>query len=331
MSRTVNESIVTKRMARMRKALRLERPDRMPTANDYRMIEYRKDLYHLGDVEDAVTAGEVVTSPDGHRRFTQDGGVWDVGDPARYRNHEDVLRANPASFEVEAVREVMLEEMRRLFGEASQTQFPMPLHYGTLVTRAVIEFGWEPFLEASAFDPEGLAKILDRFGEASVAVATGWAQVDGCEVVCIHDDIAGTRGVLMSPAWYKEYVFPWYARIFSAIRGRGKKVIYISDGNYEPVLDDILETEPDGLYVESTSMDLGRFMRRAGRDKIYLVKSDSRHIGIGSPQDIEKELLGIRALHREFCGMILYRGGGKPMKGNAEAYDRAFRKHLIYE
>ena len=301
----------------------------MPFAGDYGSIEYRKDVYHLGEPEFVEEAGQVVVSGDGTRRYTRDGGVWAVGDEA-YREGEDVLGVDPGRFEVETVGPAMLDELARLYDEKARSCFPIPWQYGTLVTRAVLEFGWEPFLMAAATDPARLGEILDRFGAASLAVAQGWAETPGTELIIIHDDIAGTRGVFLRPEWYRRYAFPWYRRIFEAVQARGRKVLYVTDGNYMPVLDDILETNPDGLYIESTSIEPATLMRRAGKDKLYLVKSDSRNIDFGTPKEIRAELESLRALHAEYPGMIMYRGGGDPRPGNAEAFERAFEELLVY-
>ena len=161
-------------------------------------------------------------------------------------------------------------------------------------------------------------------------MAQGWAETEGTELIVIHDDIAGTRGVFLRPEWYRQYVFPWYRRIFRAIQDRGRKVLYLSDGNYEQVLDDILDTNPDGLYIESTSMEPAAFMHRAGRDKLYMVKSDSRNIDFGTPEDIYAELEKLRGLHAEYPGMMMYRGGGNPRPGNAAAFQRYFDELLVY-
>jgi len=313
----------------MRRVLTLQRPDRMP-CSDWAMIEYRKDLYHLGDMEFVPEPGKVGVSADGTRRFTRDGGVWAVNAGRKYREYEDVLNVNLDQFPVEAVADPLLTEMSRLMAEQSHTHFAVPMHYATLVTRATIEFGWEPFLTAAALEPARFGRILDRFGEASLAVATGWAQTDGVELVCIHDDIAATRGPLMSPEWSRRYVFPWYERIFAAIHARGRKVLYMCDGNYLPVLDDILAAGPDGLYIESSSMDPKPFMRRAGKDKLYLIKTDSRNVDFGTPADIRTELERLRALHGEFPGMMLYRGGGNPRSGNAAAFEECYQNLLVY-
>ena len=165
---------------------------------------------------------------------------------------------------------------------------------------------------------------------ASLAVATGWAQTDGVELVTIHDDLAATRGPLVSPDWYRADVFPWYRRIFAAIHERGKKVLFVCDGNYAPLLDDLVAAGADGLYIESSSMDPEPFMRQAGSDKLFLLKTDSRNIDFGTPEDIRRELAKLRDLHQEFPGMMIYRGGGDPLPGNAEAFERYYRQLLVY-
>ncbi|MDP6505808.1 MAG: uroporphyrinogen decarboxylase family protein, partial [Planctomycetota bacterium] len=215
---------------------------------------------------------------------TRDGGVWPTDARVKYRDHNDVLDVDLNRFKVEEVGEPMLSVMERLLKERSEKAYPVPMHYGTLITRATIEFGWEPFLMAIALDPGRFGKILDRFGEASLAVAKGWAQTAGTEVIVIHDDIAATRGLFINPEFSRRHVLPWYDRIFSAIHQAGRKVLFISDGNYSEILDDLLELRPDGLYVESSSMNPEDFMRQAGRDKLFLIKTNSLTIDFGSPE-----------------------------------------------
>ena len=313
----------------MRQALALERPDRLPLAGDWRNCEYRPDVYHLGEPE-SVADGQVRYSNDGKRAFTRDGGVWAVGDRDLYRGPEDVLATDTIRFEVEDVGPAMLDEMARLRDVAvAAAAYPCAWHYGTLVTRATLEFGWEPFLQAAALEPEAFGRICDRFGEASLAVAAGWSQTDGIEAVFIHDDLAATRGPILSPAWYRRYVFPWHGRIYDCIRQYGKKAIYVCDGNYLPILDDILALEPDGLYIESTSMDPAEFMRRAGRDMIYLLKSNTWNIDHGTPDDVWEEVRAIRDLHQEYPGIIMYRGGNR-LPQCVRAFDEACRELLVY-
>jgi hypothetical protein len=318
------------RVARMRGVLRLERPDRMPIG-DWATIEYRPDVYHLGGNEPLPEAGEVGTTRDGKRRVTRDGGVWATDAKEKYRTPEDVLSVDPEQFEVETVGPAMLGRMAELQANAARGAFPIPMHYGTLVTRATIEFGWEPFLMALALESERFARVLHRFGEASLAVVQGWAQTEGVELIFVHDDIAATRGLLLSPACLRKHVFPWYERLFGAIHAAGRKVLYVGDGNYADVVEDFLALGVDGLYVESSSMDPAEFLPRAGRDKLFLLKTDNRNIDFGTPQDLRREFAKLRELHQDFPGLMIYRGGGNPAPGIAEAFAELYAELLVYE
>lgn len=319
-----------KRFTRMNNVLSLKRPDRMPM-NDWGFIEYKPEIYHLGSPEYAVKSGEVGISKDGKKRFTSDGGVWAVGDKDKYMDYEDVLNVNLDDFEVEEVDSKMLGQMERLYNDKAKSCFPVTWHYGTLITRATIEFGWEPFLMASIIEPERFGKILDRFAQASLAIIKGWLNIDGVELIGIHDDIAGTRGVFMNPEWLRRYVFPHYKKMFDTIHENGKKALYVSDGNYMPVLDDILATGTDGLYVETTSMSPRELMNKAGKNKLYLIKTDSRIIDFGTSDDIYQELKELRDLHQEYYGMMIYMGGGNPKHGNTEAFNRYYNELLVYK
>lgn len=317
------------KLSRFRKVLCLERADRL-SMGDYVMVEYRPDVYHLGENEPRPGKGEVGHTRDGRRRVTRDGGVWAVDAKEEYRTPDDVLGVALGRFAAEPVADRMLARMAALVDQARPHGAVVPLHYGTLVTRCTIEFGWEPFLLASALEPERFAGILDTFGEASLAVVKGWAQTPGVELVAVHDDIAGTRGLILSPAYLRQYCLPWYKRLFAAVHDQGRKVLYVGDGNYLPFLDDLLTAEPDGLYIESSSMDPGRFMARAGPGKFYLVKTSNQTADVGTPEAIRAELGRLRDLHREYPGILMYRGGGDPPPRNAEAFARDYQELLVY-
>lgn len=315
--------------SRFRKVLNLERADRL-SMGDYAMVEYRPDVYHLGENEPPPGKGEVGRTRNGKRLVTQDGGIWAVDAKERYETPDDVLSVDLTRFAAEPVGDEMLARMAALVQARRPYGATVPLHYGTLVTRCTIEFGWEPFLLASALEPKRFAKIIDTFGEASLAVVSGWAQTPGVELIAVHDDIAGTRGLILSPEYLRQYCLPWYKRLFAAVHDRGRKVLYISDGNYLPFLDDVLTAEPDGLYIESSSMEPGEFVSRAGSGRLYLIKTSNQNVDVGTPEAIRAELERLRDLHREYPGILMYRGGGDPAPGNAEAFARCYQELLVY-
>jgi len=309
--------------------LNLERADRL-SMGDTVTVEYRPDVYHLGEGEPLPRKGQVGRTRDGKRMVTRDGGVWAVDAKEKYKTVEDVLNVDLTRFAAESVDDAMLARMAARVEEKRAHGFVVPLHYGTLVTRCTIEFGWELFLMAAALDRARFAKILNAFGAASLAVVTGWAQTEGVELIAVHDDIAGTRGLILSPGYLREYCLPWYKQLFETIHKHGRKVLYIGDGNYLPFLDDLLTAEPDGLYIESSSMDPSEFMSRAGRGKFYLVKTSNQNIDVGTPNDIRAELEQLWDLHRDYPGISIYRGGGEPVPGNAEAFANCYEELLVY-
>ncbi len=315
--------------SRFRKVLDLRRADRL-SMGDYAMVEYRPDVYHLGENEPQPGKGQVGRTRDGKRLVTHDGGTWAIDAKEAYTTPDDVLGVDLTRFAAEPVGDEMLARMAALVETMRPNGAVVPLHYGTLVTRCTIEFGWEPFLMASALEPERFARILAAFGEASLAVVKGWAQTPGVELIAVHDDIAGTRGLILSPDYLRQYCLPWYKRLFAAIHSLGRKVLYVGDGNYLPFLDDLLTAEPDGLYIESSSMDPRDFMTRAGPGKFYLIKTSNQNIDVGSPEAIRAELERLRDLHQEYPGILMYRGGGDPSAENAAAFGRYCQELLVY-
>lgn len=318
------------RHARVRQVMALERPDRLP-CGDLVWIEYRPDVYHLGDQEPLPAAGEVGRTRDGRRLVTRDGGVWATDAAEKYHGPEDVLAIALTDFPIEPVDDTMLATMARIREAQWQQAFPSPMQYGTLVTRCTIEFGWEPFLTAAALEPAAFGRIVDHFAAASLAVIDGWCRLDNTPLITVHDDIAGTRGLILSPAWYRTYALPWYRRLFDTIHRHGRRVLFVSDGDYRGFLPELLDAGADGLYVESSSMPPQEFLPLAGRDKLFMIKTSNQLMDFGTPSQIRDELAMLRELHQSYPGMMMYRGGGNPPPANAAAFTDAYRELLVYD
>lgn len=295
-----------------------------------RYAEYRKDVYHLGEPEYEVNSGEVGLSKDGKKRFTKDGGVWNVSQKDKYKSYEDVINMDLSYFEVEEVNEKMFGEMKRLYDEVAKTHVPVPWHYGTLLSRCEIEFGWDALLQASALEPKSFQKVLDRIGQSSLAVIDGWTRLSEVDIMVIHDDIAATRSLIWSPEYLRKFIFPWYKRFFDKVHRNGKKVLYITDGNYSEIIDDLINLGVDGLFIESTSIDPAFVMGKGGPELYYLLKTDSRAMDHGTKEEILEEVLKIKRLHEEYPRIWSYRGGGSVNPENAKAFSEFYKEHLVY-
>jgi hypothetical protein len=149
-------------------------------------------------------------------------------------------------------------------------------------------------------------------------------------LITVHDDIAATRGLILSPDWYRQHALPWYSRLFELIHGCGRQVLFVSDGDYRALLPDLLAAGADGLYVESSSMPPAELLPLAGRDKLFMIKTNNQLMDFGTPEQIRAELATLRELHRDYPGMMMYRGGGHPPADNARAFAEGYQELLVY-
>jgi uroporphyrinogen decarboxylase len=146
-------------------------------------------------------------------------------------------------------------------------------------------------LEDFFTNPEFADTLLTRITDIRVAQATRLAQA-GVDSISMNDDIGGQRGMLISPAMWREWLKPRMQRVISAIREVNPDIYfrYHSDGNYIPVIPDLIEMGVSSLRtVQPEAMDIFDIKRRYG-DEIALegtigLQGPLRH---GEPEEIQQ-------------------------------------------
>jgi uroporphyrinogen decarboxylase len=120
-------------------------------------------------------------------------------------------------------------------------------------------------------DPEFVHEV------AQMMLAYNLAQLDllveaGLDVLVIEDDIASTKGPLISPLHFKTFVNRYNRQIVDKAHQKGLKVVRHSDGNLWPLMDTILDTGYDGInpLEPQAGMELKK-MKAACGDKICLL------------------------------------------------------------
>ncbi len=69
----------------------------------------------------------------------------------------------------------------------------------------------------------------------------------GCDMIDVANDYAFNAGPFISPSDFARFTTPYMKKLVSHIKDKGVKVIFHSDGNLMPILDQILEIGPDVL------------------------------------------------------------------------------------
>jgi uroporphyrinogen decarboxylase len=171
-----------------------------------------------------------------------------------------------------------------------------------------IDFYERPSLAEAIF--RRVAWVVERMAERLARA--------GVDILTISDDIAMQDRMMVSPEMWRTWVKPHIAAVFEAARKIKPDLLiaYHSDGDYEPVIPDLLETGVDILStVQSECMDVVKMKREWGRT-VSLMGT----IGLQSTLRWEGPAGVRREVRRQI--EILGRGGGFLLSpGNAVGPD----------
>jgi hypothetical protein len=146
-------------------------------------------------------------------------------------------------------------------------------YYNTMFMWPLLTFGWEIFLELAAAHKTEFKRLMEGFSARSRKVFQAAALTDINHFVC-HDDICMARGPVCSPAWMREFIYPYYEEFFGYMRAVGIKVIFMTDGNPAEIADDVFACGADGLISEPFC-DYGEIARKHP-DKFLAGDGDNR-------------------------------------------------------
>jgi uroporphyrinogen decarboxylase len=150
--------------------------------------------------------------------------------------------------------------------------------------------GIENLLMAFLTDPPMAATVMDKVLDVNMRVVQRAVQA-GAEVIVLGDDYAANNGPMFSPANFAEFVKPRLAKMVAMIHDEGAMVIKHSDGNIYPILEDIVETNPDGINpVEPVAgMDLKTVKGLVG-DRVCITGNiDCAHLlPHGTPEQVRE-------------------------------------------
>jgi uroporphyrinogen-III decarboxylase len=159
-------------------------------------------------------------------------------------------------------------------------------------------------------EPERFAHTIDLFTEFSIRNVKEWLKED-IEVMFCHDDLSLSRGLVFPKEWYHKYIFPNYERIFDPIKKAGKKIIFVSDGNYTQLIDDLFAVGVDGLIVDNY-VELDPVIRKYGKEKVICGNVDSRILTEGSIESVKKEVKRCMDIGKKYPGYFIRAAGDLP-------------------
>jgi uroporphyrinogen decarboxylase len=99
----------------------------------------------------------------------------------------------------------------------------------------------------------------------------------------------------MSPKLYREFIHPYYKNLVQSLKKRGTKVIFHSDGNIMPIINDILDWGIDGLHpIQPGVMDISQVKRDYGNRIAVVGGVDvAGLLPFGSEEDVERAVIDV--------------------------------------
>ena len=125
--------------------------------------------------------------------------------------------------------------------------------------------GMENLLLDYVENPRLAHEVTELCAEYEIALARRAIQA-GADFVMLGDDYAYKTGPLMSPAHFREFIFPVLKRAVKAIHEAGGYVVKHTDGNIWPILDLIVESGVDAInpLEPVAGMEIGEVKSKYG-------------------------------------------------------------------
>jgi len=139
--------------------------------------------------------------------------------------------------------------------------------------------------------PEQAAYVLDRITEDRVFMARRLAEA-GCDGLSTGDDVGMQDRMMMSPATWRQWFKPRWARVFRAAKevNPDLQIMYHSDGAIEPIIPDLIEIGLDVLNpVQPECMDPAALKRQYGdRLAFWGTIGTQTTMPFGTPEEVRR-------------------------------------------
>lgn len=132
-------------------------------------------------------------------------------------------------------------KLERLAPELPEGMKLIVMGPGGVLENAIMLVGFEQLCFILADDPDLSRDIFDAVGSRLVRYYEIAAAYDTVGACIANDDWGFKTQTMLSPADMRKYVFCWHKRIVDTVHKAGKPVILHSCGNFDEVMDDVID------------------------------------------------------------------------------------------
>ncbi len=195
------------------------------------------------------------------------------------------------------------------------------------------EFGYETALTTLALYPDRYRKLIEFSAEQGRQRATVRARMirEGIHprAILTGEDLCAQKGPLVSPRYLRQEYWHWVEYALEPLLEVGAKIVWHCDGNYRPLLDDVLAAGIGGLqgFQRECGMELEWIRKLRTREQepllIFGAMSVTQTLPHGSPEDVRADVQRTIDLCRDEAGLAF-------MTSNTITPDVPFANLLAY-
>lgn len=167
------------------------------------------------------------------------------------------------------------------------------------------------FLVATVTKQKELRELAEAYGKFLHTLACRCVET-GAHGVIIGDDMAASKGPLVSPKALERIFFPVYRQVLSDLNYRQKPVILHCDGNINPLLPYLAELGFAGVHSlePAAGMDLSQVKQQYGRDLCLVGNIDPSLLEQGDVELVKKVVTETLRIGSPGGGFILSTASG---------------------
>lgn len=140
--------------------------------------------------------------------------------------------------------------------------------------------------------PELIHDMLDTFGNTMEKIVQRVLEIVPITQLSVHEDMAGKSGSLVGPSQIRDFINPYYRRVWEPINESGGQIFQQdSDGNMNSVIDAFLESGLNSMYPmePAAGMDIVEVRKKYG-PQLMLKGGIDKHVLRKDKAAIQKEL-----------------------------------------
>lgn len=181
----------------------------------------------------------------------------------KYEQSAILLHPNPGSFE-EVVR--LIDIIREKSGDKYFLMLHGDATYSIPDGNSMLDFTYK-----MADDADGMKAEAARYVENALKLGEEYKKHTSLDGFALCSDYCLNTGPFMSPNQFSEFVAPYLKDLIKGYRDMGFYTIKHTDGNIMPILDQLVQAEPDALHSidPQAGVDIAEVKRLVG-DKVAL-------------------------------------------------------------